>query len=239
MAAESIPRSWRRRFRFSMRSLIVFVLAFGVCLGWLVRTARIQREAVAAIQSTGGLFHYSWEDEDGFPKVPWWAPRWLVALIGVDYFGYVTAVTLDSSSTKTDVAIAKIRDFTALEELDLSGPAFSDAELAHVKGLTSVTLLILKGTHVSDAGLVHLKGLTTLPVLNLSNTHVSDAGLVHLKALTSLDSLQLDNTQITDAGLMHLKDLTQLENLSLVGTQVTDAGVEDLRNALPRLRLTR
>jgi hypothetical protein len=38
---------------------------------------------------------------------------------------------------------------------------------------------------------------------------------------------------------MHLKGLTQLEWLYLRDTQVTDAGVDDLRKALPNVRIDR
>ena len=35
--AKSVARPWRRYLRFSVRGLIVFVLVFGVWLGWIVR----------------------------------------------------------------------------------------------------------------------------------------------------------------------------------------------------------
>ena len=50
MPAVPVARPWRRFLRFSVRGLIVLVLVIGVWLGWLVRSARIQREAVAAIR---------------------------------------------------------------------------------------------------------------------------------------------------------------------------------------------
>jgi internalin A len=37
-----------------VRGLILLVLVVGVWLGWIIRSARIQREAVAAIQRAGG-----------------------------------------------------------------------------------------------------------------------------------------------------------------------------------------
>ena len=40
----------RKYLRFSVRGLIVIVLVVGGCLGWIVRSARIQHEAVAAIE---------------------------------------------------------------------------------------------------------------------------------------------------------------------------------------------
>ena len=53
--------SWRRKLRFSVRSLLVLVLVIGGWLGWTVRNARIQREAVAAIRLAGGTVTYHWD----------------------------------------------------------------------------------------------------------------------------------------------------------------------------------
>ncbi len=48
--ARSTTRPWRTFLRFSVRGMIVLVLVIGAGLGWVVRvvrTAQIQREAVA------------------------------------------------------------------------------------------------------------------------------------------------------------------------------------------------
>jgi hypothetical protein len=45
--------------RFSVRGLIVLVLLVGGWLGWIVRNARIQREAVAAIERAGRHVAYT------------------------------------------------------------------------------------------------------------------------------------------------------------------------------------
>ena len=46
-------RRWWNYLRFSIRGLIVLVLFTGGGLGWLIRGARIQREAVAALEKCG------------------------------------------------------------------------------------------------------------------------------------------------------------------------------------------
>ena len=175
-----------------MRGLIVLVLVIGAGLGWLVRQAHIQRDAVAAIRKAGGTVSYSWERDHGkaIPGGRPWAPSWLVEFIGVDFFGHVTEVNLFGSV----------------------GPA--DTVLAEVGRLNQLQRLSLLSTSVTDAGLVHLKGLTNLSVLGLDGTQVTDAGLVHLGGLTKLLGLWLDGTQVTDAGLVHLKGLTNLNFLS-------------------------
>jgi hypothetical protein len=59
--AKPLSRRWRRFVRFSARGLIVLVIVIGSGLGWAVRSARIQREAVTAIQNAGGVVFYDWE----------------------------------------------------------------------------------------------------------------------------------------------------------------------------------
>ncbi len=234
--AKSIRRPWRRFLRFSVRGLIVLVLMIGVWLGWIVRSARIQREAVAAITSAGSWVEYDseWESRKSNPgEKP--VPRgWLVGLLGIDYFGQVTAVTLQS--TPIDATFVHIGNLTLIKEMNLS--AFvSDAELAHLKGLTNLSYLCLGGNRISDAGLAHLKSLTTLERLSIGSSRVSDAGLAHLEALTNLTVLDLSYTAVTDAGLAHLKGLARLRYLYVNETRVTDAGLKELQQALPNLKI--
>ena len=102
-----------------------------------------------------------------------------------------------------------------------------------------VGAVYLTGTPVTDAGLEHLRGLTQLRFLSLDSTPVTDAGLEHLRGLTQLQGLYLSSTRVTDAGLAHLRGLTQLEVLYLISTRVTDAGVNELKKALPKVRIQR
>jgi len=53
MPADPLSRPWRRYPSFSVRGLVVLVLVIGAWLGWLVRSVRIQREAVVAINKAG------------------------------------------------------------------------------------------------------------------------------------------------------------------------------------------
>ncbi len=214
--AKPVSRSWRRFLRFSVRGLIVVVLVIGGWVGWIVRSAQIQREAVAAIANAGGIVSYDWEWYDGKPKPgrkPW-APQWLVDLIGVNYFGHITEVWIfrEKVSNETNVQIGKLK---------------------------RLQRLFLRGCSIDDAELAHLTGLSRLDKLSLADNPVTDAGLVHLKALTNLSTLWLTETQVSDAGLVHLKALTNLSTLGLRDTQVTDAGVKDLQQALPRLKIIR
>ncbi len=66
MAAVDVLHPWGSSLRFSVRGLIVVVLVIGGWMGWMVRCARIQREAVAAIKKAGGGVCYDWESRNSF-----------------------------------------------------------------------------------------------------------------------------------------------------------------------------
>jgi hypothetical protein len=89
--ANPASRPWRRFLRFSVRGMIVLVLVIGGWLGWVVRSARIQRDAVSAIRKDGNHVAYDWQWNNGSfvgaRRNPW-APRWLVDFLGIDYFGH-------------------------------------------------------------------------------------------------------------------------------------------------------
>jgi len=76
---------WRRP-RLSVRALMVLVLCTGAGVGWIVRSARVQRGAVSVIQAEGGSVMYDWELRDGeyHPGLGPWCPRWLIEQLGVD-----------------------------------------------------------------------------------------------------------------------------------------------------------
>ena len=65
MAGQRSERSGRHRLRVTIRTLIVAVLLIGGWLTWVVRSARLQLEAVAAIQRPGGLVRYDWQWKNG------------------------------------------------------------------------------------------------------------------------------------------------------------------------------
>ena len=67
MHAGPVTRPWRRFLRFSVRGVLVLVLVVAAGLGWIVRSARIQREAVAAIERAGGRVIYDFESNNVTP----------------------------------------------------------------------------------------------------------------------------------------------------------------------------
>jgi hypothetical protein len=212
---------------------MVLVLLIGGWLGWIARSARVQREAVAAIQKAGGEVSYH-ETEDGSSR----CPGWLASRVGIDYRDHVTIVML-ISTLWTDAEMSHVGRLSSLLALALNCPAVTDEGLVHLKGLTNLRRLQLSGCHVGDRGLKNLRGLTALIDVDLSKTLVTDAGIVHLQGLKNLQRIDLRWTRVTDVGLAQLKALPNLRFVLLDGTQVTDAGVRELLQSLPSLRNTR
>jgi hypothetical protein len=199
MPVQPIPKSSRRWFRFSVRGLIVLVLVIGGWLGWMVRSANVQREAITMIKRAGGLVQYDWELYRGLTipgaKPP--APDWLVKIIGIDYFGSVVAVRWHVPDVFHDPEVP-----------------LSEATLASLGALTHLEFLVLMRTSLDDAGLAKLAHLRRLKWLALNKTHVTDAGLNHLKGMSDLRWLSLHSTKVTDTGKKDLlKALPGLEFL--------------------------
>ena len=86
-----------RRLQFGLRILLLGVMAVATLLGCICNAAHKQRQEVAFIQSLGGRVGYSFQiDGRGRlqrEKKPD-APKWLVELCGVDFFGTVVHVAL-------------------------------------------------------------------------------------------------------------------------------------------------
>ena len=87
MVTIALARPWQRHLRISLRRLIVLVPVLGSALGWIVSRAKIQHDAVAAIERTGGSVKYQWEWKDEGPissgKPKW--PKWVLDHIGPNY----------------------------------------------------------------------------------------------------------------------------------------------------------
>jgi hypothetical protein len=89
------PRHRWRQFNLRTLLLLMLLVGFGMSLiGMRMQTARRQRNAVAAIQRSGGSVWYHHDclvKESGFYRVRWAdrkppGPLWLRKLLGDDFF---------------------------------------------------------------------------------------------------------------------------------------------------------
>ena len=158
-----------------------------------------------------GHVEYDYQvDVAGFPiddpEPP--GPKWLVELLGAEYFQEVSIVTL--VDTRVDGVVC---DLTPLE------------------GLNSVIGLDIISLHVSD--LTPLAELESLQWLALRGAPVSD--LTPLAGLKNLRWLRLEGGQVRD--VTPLAKLTGLQEFYLEDTPVSEEQLEELRKALPNCRI--
>ena len=163
------PRT-NRRFRFSIRAMLIVTAVLGVVLGLMVRKANNQKRAVAWVEKAGGVTFYDYEfaDDDRWiadAEPP--GPRWLRELVGLDYLANVASVHLRGSEI-TD--LSPLTKLTTLEAVNLLDTKVSD--LSPLTRLTNLRVLWMKNTPVSD--LTPLAKLTNLRQLYLFDTNVGD-----------------------------------------------------------------
>jgi hypothetical protein len=212
------PAKRRKRFGLSLRVLMLLVLLLGGGLGWLAYWARVQREAVAAIEAAGGTVFYDLEWAYGEfgpkPRKSRW-PKRLVKLVGPDYLGHVMAVQFlyGPSNKADDEVMAQIGRLGHLEDLEFAGP---DYNTVRTKGDSLVT----------DAGIAHLQGLNRLRRLRLYDT--ADQTASKLSRLAMLEELIIESERLTDAGLVYLAPLKQLKRLDLQTKKLTAEGLAQL-----------
>ncbi len=242
-------RPWRGRL--SVRALMILVLAIGGALGWFVHRARVQRDAVAAIERAGGKAYYDWQVKT-IPIPPDWGdlvpdpkgrpnwPGWLTDRVGPDYYGTVKMVLIRGEA---DPVMPQVGRLDRLEELDflprgktpVLGP--TDVGMVHLRNLARLKHLKLGiltrggavGSKITGPSLAAIAGATRLQILQLQGIPLADADLDALRGMTDLRDLTLDGPAVTDAGLARLAGLVELRRLSLPSTRVTAAGLAHLR----------
>jgi len=164
----------------------------------------------------------------------------------------------------TDEGLAELHTLQNLETIDLSRgrivqflpvyahpstkhmlrPFHNDPQLVingkglkHLASLPNLRNLSLVGCQLTDEGFASLGQLKQLEWLDLDFTGLTDSSVRHLSGLINLKHLSLNGARITDAGLKHLKPLAALENLNAGGSEASDGGWNELRSALPHLRI--
>ncbi|WP_165247353.1 leucine-rich repeat domain-containing protein [Paludisphaera soli] len=136
-----------------------------------------------------------------------------------------------------DAGMAHIGELKDLEVLQITKGNVTDAGFAHIAKLTKLDRMRLPDNKITGAGLASLRGLTALYELNLYYNKLDDDSLAVFASLPELRDLYISGDRITDAGLAHLKGLANLRYLNISWTKVTEAGLDDLRKALPDLRI--
>jgi hypothetical protein len=255
----------RRRFQFSIRTLLLAVAIWALLLGLggtrLFRSwTQYRTKSLFAELGERGIVVTMCEERKEVSPI--WSelpadydPRDTLRvhvdddnglhLIGrySDELANLGDLMLGGKATDADAADAGIlRRFPKLEVLELLASPVTDAGLDRLTKSANPRVLFFNDCgNITDAGLIHLRDLSRLESLTLmtegpSSLPITDAGLIHVGKIVRLKYLSLTGLKITDAGLAHLATLSNLETLNLGGTRITDAGLRHLRT-LTNLRV--
>jgi hypothetical protein len=247
---DSHGKANRRCLQFSLRTVLVLVTVFSVFMSWFsvrLRCARRQGQAVATVRARymGQVYYESQLEMTNDPlkwtgkAVPPWcdganwvearssAPKWLVDLLGPDFFCEVAAV---SESETGNCERSWLTDLPHLKYLALDGRGLTDLDLEYIAGLRELRLLDLNSDeagipNVTGAGFSHVEHLKRLRGLYIGGSTIDDAGMQYLSGLDDLEELDLYSTRIGDAGLARIQRLRKLRFLGVSGTRITDGAM--------------
>ncbi len=177
-------RSKRRRFRFSLRTLLIVMLVLCLPLAWVGTVLERTRQQKKILKQ--------FEERATYVKFRQ---------------GYVVELNLGGYRTNGKGLFASRADLihlkylTRLECLFLYSPHVIDEDLAHLRHLSRREQLRLNTPHVTDAGMLHVREIAALRRLELVHANLSDSSLDNLKAMTNLERLDLWKTGVT-----HVRD---------------------------------
>jgi hypothetical protein len=206
----------------------VFVTIACAGFGWLgykMRQAQRQQEAVRAIVKCGGDVVYDYRSYHAYRRSHIFdatppGPIWVRIPLGIDF-------------------VANVSEVNSLKTNRRWGLIFRDADLMHVQELSQLVYIDLDRQQITDAGLMYLQGLTRLRHLDLSYTQITDSGLAHLRRLPVLKVLFLSDTHISDAGIVHLQAIDKLTHVAVTHTEISENGCQQLQRARPNLIIYR
>ena len=204
------PKSRRRWFQYSLRTMLVAVAALCVWFAILAKRVEDQKRAVAAIEAVGGkaVYDFEWPFTYPFAEQPP-GPVWLRKLLGDDYFRTAVGAVFQDGQ---------------------------DEDLEKLRDLSVVKVVMLEGDRFTDNALVRLEAYPELEYVHLICPGVTDAGLSSLEKLPKLRSLALwANERVTDRGIAGLKKLHALQSIS--GANISEEAIDDLKRAFPNLQV--
>jgi hypothetical protein len=221
-----MPRK-KRWFRFSMRTMLVLTLAFGVWLGIKVREARQQKAAVEWVQQEDGAVVYKYQI-DNLLQMRNRDSRirsWLRSRLGPEFFETVDHVGLANRH------ISDLSQLTVLE--DLSSLALIRVDCDDFTSLSEFSNL--RSLQLTNVNIEDLSPLTSLTELRQLSVDGQFDDLTPLASLQNLEVLLMETSRVVD--LSPLIRLVHLREVGLFSTPVAIGDLAELRQALPKCEI--
>jgi hypothetical protein len=201
------------RFKLITMFMMVAVLSIPMqCVSQRLASKRRERTAASSIRRSQGSVRLASDVGTNYPLKT--VPKWLVPLLGEDFFDPVVGVVYAPKIKNLDGSFPILGSFPRLEHLVLRGPAISDDDLRSLQVTRNVRWLYVNDALVSDVGLAFARHCFQLEFLDASRTSVTGRGLG-----------VLIKNEVDDEGAMTVSRFQQLKYLSLYGTPITDYGI--------------
>lgn len=190
-----------RRFRFSVRTLVILVTLASFLFGLYVLPAYRAQAAVEALERAGCQIRWSYQMKNG--QVDDTARSSiradLLELVGPAYFHRIVGLSCPSidilhRKTVQEALGLHVSNLRQLTSIDFASGVANDHVLAAVGKLGHLQELSIAGPEISDRGLAPLARLSRLETLMIHAPKVTDQGVAHFKSLARLRTLDLNTT---------------------------------------------
>lgn len=211
---DSGPRR-RRRWQFSLRTILLAMLIGAMPLAWLGHIVRRDRERRAALEKLA-------DAQVTFSALPSWiaTSTWIRDLPLAEHVNPVGHVGLNYAK---DDDLAALRPFRELRWLELHGEGITDQGFATLQGMSELQLLILAKTRIGGPGLRHLQAFPRLQTLYITEMPLGASEVADFPPLPNLLGLTLGVSQLEAESLATLLQKTpNLEFLALGGRPLGD-----------------
>ncbi len=221
-----------RRFRFSLKTILIALTVTCVILAWYKYRVDRQKETVRQIYACGGSVVYDFGAVDPTNMTPrsspW--PDFLIKLLGVDAFhSPVTVRQYDASKRYSGISptgkdfspelIERITKLPRVSAIQLYGGEDIDQWLAILGEMKQLGhLMIDNGRYVTDDGIAHLSELDNLAGLIVWRCQCTDRSLEIVSNLPEMIDLRLPYCDFSDEGVAHLAKLEKLRYLDISQT---------------------
>jgi hypothetical protein len=240
----------RSTFRFTIRSLLVFVFIAAVCCWYVERVISRQRFVngiVTQLLERGAKV-------ESKPQPPFW---WFG---DPQYFSAPREINLVTGSAQ-DNDLELIQKLPSVIRVSVSGE-ISDDGLKHLASMSSLIAVNVQSESITDDGLCQLAALENLEDLMVGSDRIKgtfvkcltpcqkmfwfvvsapsfddDAARDLVEAWPNIHKLDLLGTGVTDKSVPYLASLKNLYEIDLRYTEVSDAGIEQLEKARPGLMI--
>jgi hypothetical protein len=222
----------RRRWRFSLRALLLAMALAAIPLGLLahwISAKHREHEAARTVLNRGGSVSYFTNRDVRYRG---WRLRGLSLILPKDCFYTVHGISFSKAG---DDELSLLPSMPQIAEINLEGCQFTNKGLRHFGTLKKLTFLELSSSQLNDEGFQHILPHQGLTQLWLEDTQLTDASLPRVALNRGLTHLNLSGTGVTDQGCSHLAGLPELKVLALRATGITNDVVTTLEQ-LPSLQ---